>query len=39
MGGRISQGMMVSAPCTGAFVRIDGMYAPGGFIGAVRPAG
>ena len=32
-------GMMVNAPYTGAFVRIDGMYEPGGFIGAVRPAG
>jgi hypothetical protein len=31
--------MMVNAPHTGAFVRIDSMYAPGGLIGAVRPAG
>ena len=30
---------MVNAPYTGAFVRIDSMYAPGGLIGAVRPAG
>jgi peptidoglycan DL-endopeptidase CwlO len=35
----IGNGMMVNAPHTGAFVRIDGMYAPGGLIGAVRPAG
>ncbi|HMH36893.1 MAG TPA: NlpC/P60 family protein [Streptosporangiaceae bacterium] len=35
----IGHGMMVNAPYTGAFVRIDGMYAPGGLIGAVRPAG
>ena len=35
----IGNGMMVNAPYTGAFVRIDGMYEPGGFIGAVRPAG
>jgi cell wall-associated NlpC family hydrolase len=35
----IGNGMMVNAPNTGAFVRIDGMYAPGGLIGAVRPAG
>ena len=35
----IGNGMMVNAPYTGAFVRIDGMYAPGGLIGAVRPAG
>jgi cell wall-associated NlpC family hydrolase len=31
-------GMMVDAPYTGAFVRIDSIYAPGGLIGAVRPA-
>jgi hypothetical protein len=30
---------VVDAPCTGAFVRIDGMYSPGGLIGAVRLAG
>lgn len=35
----IGHGMMVNAPHTGAFIRIDGMYAPGGLIGAVRPAG
>jgi cell wall-associated NlpC family hydrolase len=35
----IGDGMMVDAPYTGAFVRIDGMYSPGGLIGAVRPAG
>jgi cell wall-associated NlpC family hydrolase len=35
----IGNGMMVNAPFTGAFVRIDSMYAPGGLIGAVRPAG
>jgi cell wall-associated NlpC family hydrolase len=35
----IGNGMMVDAPHTGAFVRIDGMYSPGGLIGAVRPAG
>ncbi len=35
----IGNGMMVNAPYTGAFVRIDGMYSPGGLIGAVRPAG
>jgi peptidoglycan DL-endopeptidase RipA len=35
----IGNGMMVDAPYTGAFVRIDSMYAPGGLIGAVRPAG
>ena len=29
----------VDAPYTGAFVRIDGMYSPGGLIGAVRPTG
>jgi cell wall-associated NlpC family hydrolase len=34
----IGNGMMVDAPYTGAFVRIDSMYAPGGLIGAVRPA-
>ncbi len=35
----IGNGMMVNAPYTGAFVRIDSMDAPGGLIGAVRPAG
>ena len=35
----IGNDMMVNAPHTGAFVRIDSMYAPGGLIGAVRPAG
>jgi peptidoglycan DL-endopeptidase CwlO len=35
----IGSGMMVNAPYTGAFIRIDGMYQPGGLIGAVRPAG
>jgi cell wall-associated NlpC family hydrolase len=35
----IGHGMMVNAPYTGAFVRIDSMYQPGGLIGAVRPAG
>ena len=35
----ISNGMMVDAPYTGAFVGIDSMYQPGGLIGAVRPAG
>ena len=35
----IGNAMMVDAPYTGAFVRIDGMYQPGGLIGAVRPAG
>jgi peptidoglycan DL-endopeptidase CwlO len=35
----IGAGMMVDAPYTGAFVRIDSIYAPGGLIGAVRPAG
>jgi cell wall-associated NlpC family hydrolase len=35
----VGNGMMVNAPFTGAFVRIDSMYAPGGLIGAVRPAG
>jgi len=34
----IGDGMMVDAPYTGAFVRIDSMYQPGGLIGAVRPA-
>jgi hypothetical protein len=32
-------GMMVNAPYTGAFIRIDSMYQPGGLIGAVRSAG
>jgi peptidoglycan DL-endopeptidase RipA len=35
----IGDGMMVDAPYTGAFVRIDSMYQPGGLIGAIRPAG
>jgi cell wall-associated NlpC family hydrolase len=35
----IGNEMMVDAPYTGAFVRIDSIYAPGGLIGAVRPAG
>ncbi len=35
----IGNGMMVDAPYTGAFVRIDSIYAPGVPIGAVRPAG
>jgi cell wall-associated NlpC family hydrolase len=35
----IGNGMMVDAPHTGAFVRIDSIYAPGYPIGAVRPAG
>jgi cell wall-associated NlpC family hydrolase len=35
----VGNGMMVDAPYTGAFVRIDSMYQPGGLIGAVRPAG
>jgi cell wall-associated NlpC family hydrolase len=30
---------MVDAPYTGAFVRIDSIFWPGGLIGAVRPAG
>jgi cell wall-associated NlpC family hydrolase len=34
----IGNGMMVDAPYTGAFVRIDSIYQPGGLIGAVRPA-
>jgi cell wall-associated NlpC family hydrolase len=34
----IGNGMMVDAPYTGAFVRIDSIYDPG-LIGAVRPAG
>lgn len=34
----IGDGMMVDAPYTGAFVRIDSIYGPG-LIGAVRPAG
>jgi NlpC/P60 family protein len=33
----IGNGMMVNAPYTGAFVRIDSIYAPGGLIGAIRP--
>jgi cell wall-associated NlpC family hydrolase len=35
----IGDGMMVDAPFTGAFVRIDSIYQPGIPIGAVRPAG
>jgi cell wall-associated NlpC family hydrolase len=35
----IGGGMMVDAPFTGAFVRIDSIYQPGIPIGAVRPAG
>ena len=31
--------MMVDAPYTGAFVRIDSIDQPGVPIGAVRPAG
>jgi len=34
----LGRGIMVDAPYTGAFVRIDSIYAPGGLIGAVRPA-
>jgi peptidoglycan DL-endopeptidase RipA len=34
----IGNGMMVDAPYTGAFVRIDSIYAPGVPIGAIRPA-
>ena len=34
----LGNGMMVDAPYTGAFVRIDSVYGPG-LIGAVRPAG
>jgi cell wall-associated NlpC family hydrolase len=34
----IGDGMMVDAPYTGAYVRIDSMYQPGGLIGATRPA-
>ena len=35
----IGNGMMVDAPYTGAFVRIDSIYQPGVPIGAIRPAG
>jgi len=35
----IGNGMMVDAPYTGAFVRIDSIYQPGVHIGAIRPAG
>jgi hypothetical protein len=35
----IGNDMMVNAPYTEAFVRIDSMYQPGALIGAVRPAG
>jgi hypothetical protein len=38
-GGSGAKSGAVNAPLTGAFVRIDGMYSPGGLIGAVRPAG
>jgi cell wall-associated NlpC family hydrolase len=34
----IGNGVMVDAPYTGAFVRIDSTYQPGTPIGAVRPA-
>ena len=34
----IGNGMMVDAPYTGSYVRIDSMYQPGGLIGAIRPA-
>jgi peptidoglycan DL-endopeptidase CwlO len=34
----IGGGMMVDAPYTGAFVRIDSIYAVPGLIGATRPA-
>jgi cell wall-associated NlpC family hydrolase len=34
----IGNDQMVDAPYTGAFVRIDSIYQPGGLIGAVRPA-
>jgi cell wall-associated NlpC family hydrolase len=34
----IGGGMMVDAPYTGAFVRVDSIYAFGGLIGATRPA-
>ena len=34
----IGDGMMVDAPYTGAFVRIDSIYQPGIPIGAVDPA-
>ena len=34
----IGNGLMVDAPYTGAFVRIDSIYAVGGLIGATRPA-
>jgi cell wall-associated NlpC family hydrolase len=34
----IGGGLMVDAPHTGAFVRIDSMYAYAGLIGATRPA-
>jgi cell wall-associated NlpC family hydrolase len=35
----IGNGEMVDAPYTGADVRIDSIYQPGGLIGATRPAG
>jgi len=35
----IGNGLMVDAPYTGAFVRIDSIYQPGIPIGAVDPAG
>jgi cell wall-associated NlpC family hydrolase len=34
----IGDGQMVDAPYTGADVRIDSIYQPGGLIGATRPA-
>jgi cell wall-associated NlpC family hydrolase len=34
----IGNGLMVDAPYTGAFVRIDSIHAVGGLIGATRPA-
>jgi cell wall-associated NlpC family hydrolase len=34
----IGGGMMVDAPYTGAFVRVDSIYAFNGLIGATRPA-
>jgi peptidoglycan DL-endopeptidase CwlO len=34
----LGNGMMVDAPYTGSYVRIDSMYQPGGLIGATRPA-
>jgi hypothetical protein len=34
----IGHGLMVDAPYTGSFVRIDSIYAFPGLIGATRPA-